>query len=92
MKPEQITEIKQIISSEMSNTWEAIMTAHVNNYHKHPNNYDRSGSPWSPSEDGTLANEVKTFLTNTAKAHGRSFGAIASRIRRNDLMFISENE
>jgi hypothetical protein len=53
---------------------------------------NKAGEPWSPLEDKTLANEVRVALTNISKAHGRSFGAIASRIRRNDLMFISENE
>jgi len=41
---------------------------------------DRSGEPWSEYEKNELVKQLERWLTYTAGKHGRSIGAITSRL------------
>ena len=43
---------------------------------------DRSGKPWSVCEDSQLKEEVNYALNRMANKHGRSMGAIVSRLKK----------
>jgi len=46
---------------------------------------DRSYKGWNELEDHLLLEEFRNAVNTIAKRHGRSFGAVLSRIRKNEL-------
>lgn len=47
---------------------------------------ENAGGPWFGKEDRELSVEVDTVIRFLAKRHGRSVGAISSRIRQKELI------